>query len=271
MKIISRILLIFIFTGVGNQTMLAVQDRQITVFGSASFAVEPDVAEITAVLSSDGDSAAIANEGYTELRERVENAFDPMVFSEVTIHFQGYSIQQSPGSGAGPARVVLGGGGVAPVKSGTFRVEEEALLSIQGIDKMKEPEFLRILNRVGKAVQSNELRLTRPVNQFIPMTRGMQDVVRFRISDPKAAREAAYELAMKDASNRATKLAKIMGGRVGIAQKVREQNVGQANSSNGAVVYGYPNGNSDPVPFSTNSRKKIVVQVTLEVTYLLTD
>jgi uncharacterized protein YggE len=213
--------------------------RAITVTGSGEAKARPTVVEMNAVVSGEAELAADAVVKYKDNRRRAVKAIDDLKIPSLAIESKGYTLSQ--GIDANQQQMMMRGQMVTSAKQ-RVQVTEPLRIVIKDVDRMKDDEVMTAVLKVVDAGRDAGLTIgsAGPQNYYqmqMMMQRGDTSgggMASFKITDPAALREKAYEKAIASARDKAQRLAALAGVKLGPVTSVQD---GPAAVQPGQVVY----------------------------------
>jgi len=239
---------------------------RITVTGSGTASIKPDVAEVRASVSASAALAADALRKFQDNRRRAIETIKKLKLENLTIEGGGVSMS-SANQGANRMAMMFGGNQNAATP-GHVTVTEKLVLRLSSIDRLKEGEPAKAVTTMIDAAKDAGLTLGGS---------GMQsDLVRFRSTKLEEARQSAVENAMHSARRKAETLANLSKAHITRILSSREVTFAAAANNNAATQnmfvsmamaeMGMPGG-GDADETSSAEFKPIPVNVTVEVQF----
>ena len=251
------------------------QGDGITVAGEGEVKGKPTVIEIGATISGNAELAADAIVKYRDAKRRATEALEKLMMDNLKIESDGFAVNQSIDQQA--QQMMMRGMSTTPGKV-QVEVLEQMKLTITGVDTL-EPEqmmdtVLRVVDTsrdaglaVGPAVPTNYYQY----NYYYQNENS--SLVSFRIDDPAALREQAYELAMDDARAKAQRLADLAGVKLGRILSIKDAvPVSDSSGQNAYMMaaYGMPT-RTDDKDLTSSTFSEIALKVHLTVQFAIAE
>jgi uncharacterized protein YggE len=210
----------------------------ISVNGSGELAVRPDAVEMDLSIVGRAELTGDALVKYRDAKKRLSEALDKLGFKDLSTEERGLSIY----AGLSPEqqqRMMQGmpqGGGKSQINvSSTMRV------SLKNVRDLPPEELLKTVGRMIDVAQDagvsiglspEEIQQRQQFGMYAPQGAA----IRFVVTDLAELREKAYELAVADARDRAARLARLNGVKLGPTLSVVETQVAGDTDANGDEV-----------------------------------
>jgi len=237
--------------------MMAAEEG-ITVTGRGRVEALPDTVELEGMISGQAELAADAVVKYRDNKRRVEQALKELKIDQLSIKWSG--IKLGPGYPDTPAGQMAAMRGQVQAGSDRIAVSDSATLVLSGVREMDERKLLDTLVQLIDASKDSGLNV-------LPM--GKPVLATFKLVDTSKAEKEAYARAMKDARDRAARLAELAGLELGTIRAVQVTSTSTSSRSSVSYnQYGYrqPHRNS-PGQLSSIQLMPIPVEVTLRVQF----
>jgi uncharacterized protein YggE len=242
----------------------------ITVMGVGRSEAIPDTAELVGLVTGDAELAADALVKFRDNKRRAVDAIEALAVQGLSIEGQGVTITTA--SGTDQMQMIMRGQTPDP-SAAKIRVSERLKITLSGVDAMDGEALSEAITNMIDAGKDSGVTLGSAVISMIEMQlRGNkpQPLAVFRLSDPGAARDRAYEAAMEDARANAQRLADLAGVELGKVVSV-EQTQAPTDEGGGrtamiAMMYGMSGEAEDKQP-SSDSFTAIPVSVNLRVRF----
>ena len=241
----------------------------LTVIGKGSASAAPDLAEIDLDVSASAELTSDAIVKFRDAKKRVVEAFEGLKLPNVSIVERGLLVDQK-GAVANPYYIDYN----ATQKAKTeVQLSRKLVVKMSGLREMDEDAALQLVGRLLDVAQDAGARVGPPApnpyyNVVYYRQGGGMDLVRFVLEDFDQLQEQAYEKAVADARERAERLARLSGVKLGPIVAVREIS---AASSNRPIIGGMepPNAEEEAPDRRLESSKlrKIPVRVELQVRF----
>lgn len=210
----------------------------ITVTGSGDARGRPTMVEMSATVSGEAELAADAVVKFKDARRRAVKALEDLKVPSLTIESRGFTLNQ----GVDPNQQQMIMRGQVPTNTKQrVQVSEPLRLVIKGVDQMKDEDLMAVVLKVVDAGRDAGLTVGPPVpTNYYQMQMMMQrgdsgaGVASFKIPDASALREQAYGKAIENARDKATRLAKLAGVKLGRVTSVQD---GGTPPQPGRVIY----------------------------------
>jgi uncharacterized protein YggE len=242
---------------------------RITVTGSGTASIKPDVAEVRASVSASAALAADALRKFQDNRRRAIETIKKLKLENLTIEGGGVSMS-SANQGANRMAMMFGGNQNAATP-GHVTVTEKLVLRLSSIDRLKEGEPAKAVTTMIDAAKDAGLTLGGS---------GMQsDLVRFRSTKLEEARQSAVENAMQSARRKAETLANLSKAHITRILSSREVTFAAAGNNNAATQNMFVSmamaemgmsAGGDADETSSAEFKPIPINVTVEVQFAAT-
>jgi len=204
--------------------------RGISVTGEGQAKAKANVAEIVAHVRGVGKSAAEALGKYRKAKADLLKAMMGLKIEALSVSGMGLRIQsETPNKQMAMMMAAGGGGGAAKVET-TIHVSEQIRLSLRGIDKMTAQALSDTLVKLIDLGRKAGMVLDSGSGANVFMQRGqLSKLVTFKLSNPEALRGVAFKAAMKQARQRALRLAELSGVRIGGLHALTEGSAAKKN------------------------------------------
>jgi hypothetical protein len=197
----------------------------------------PDVVELTATVEGNAELAGDAMEKYRGSKRRLSELLKALNFKGLSVADAGLAVNS--GTPANPL-AALQGQANQPKVADKVSVQERVTVTLSGIDAMSPDELLTNMTRIvdvikdagatigpgPKSIMEIQLAGSKPGN-----------LATFKLSNPEAARQQAYEVALKQARAKAGRLAELAGVNLGDIVSIRETAPVAKDDSGGASAY----------------------------------
>lgn len=241
----------------------------ITVLGVGRSEAAPDTAELIGVVTGDAELAADAAIKFQDNKRRAVDAIEALALEGLSIKGEGFTVTTA--SGADQMQMIMRGQTPDP-NAAQVRVSERLKITLSGVDAMSEEALSEAITHIIDACKDSGVTLGSAITSMIEMQlRGNkpQPLAIFRLSDPGAVQDQAYEAAMADARANAQRLADLAGVKLGRITSVA-QTQGPSDEEGGgrsamiAMMYGLAGKTKDIKP-SSDSFTAIPVTINLQV------
>jgi len=249
------------------------EDTGITVAGSGEAKAKPTVVEINATVSGEAELAADAVVKYRDAKKKGIKAIEALKVPGLSIESNGFSVGEAADAAA--AAAAMQGRGAAGGKQ-KVQVSEQLKLTLKDADKLDKDALMDTVLKVLDAGRDAGLTIGPPsaggLAQMIQMQMGgaqQASLVAFRLADPEAVREKAYQQAMEDAKSKAKRLADLAGVKLGRILSVQEGAAPKGQNENNyftmiMAMYGASSGEQDPM---TTKLSEVPYKVALTVQF----
>lgn len=243
----------------------------ITVLGVGLSEAAPDTAELIGVVTGDAELAADALIKFRDNKRRAVDAIEALEIEGLGIEGEGFTVTTA--SGANQMQMIMRGQTPDP-SAAQVRVTERLKITLSGVDAMSEEAMSEAITHIIDACKDSGVALGSAITSMIELQlRGNnpQPLAVFRLSNPGAIQDQAYESAMADARANAQRLANLAGVRLGKVTSVA-QTQGPSDEDGGgrnamiAMMYGMAGKAKDNKP-SSDSFTTLSVTVNLRVQF----
>jgi uncharacterized protein YggE len=217
-----RVILCLILTGLAVSQAAAPakgeDGKRLSVTGTGTVKVRPDVVEINGIVVGQADLAAEALKKLRDNRRRAAETIAGLKIEGLKFATSGRSMQ-SPNSAQQMQMIVSGQEGETPLATHVM-IYESVTLRLEGIDKLDQEKLSETLVKIIDAGKDAAL-IIGPSTRNMYMQNaygyggGAGSLVTYRISQPEVARQKALELAAKEARTKAVGLAGLLGVKTG--------------------------------------------------------
>jgi uncharacterized protein YggE len=248
----------------------------ITVSGSGEAAARPNMVEIDLQVSGKAELTGDALVKYRDAKQRVLDALGKLKIENMTSSEQGLSISVG-GSAEQQQRVING----MMQNMGKNQVDVSSTIRVRfnNIRDVPAEELFKTVGRLLDAARDAGIEVGPTAADMMRAYRYGQAItnnlpVRFVLTDLNELRESAYEKAVNDARNRATRLAKLHQVKLGSALSIQETLV-SGDQPQVQVYQQYPQASipalaeSEGPRIVTSSLAPVPVQVKLMVRFAI--
>lgn len=217
-------------------------DRGITVTGAGEVKVKPTTVQIPAIVKGDAELAADAIVKYRDARRRAVEALEKLKIPSLAVESSGFAVNKGVDSNQQMAMMRGMATTGAAGKQGVVIVEQLRLV-IKDADKMESEKLMDTILKVVDTARDAGLTMGGPVRgdyyemQAMAQSGVGPSMIAFAIPDPDRLRDAAYEQAVKDARDRATRLAQLSGVKLGRILSIRDLGSQNVNPQNPYVYF----------------------------------
>ncbi len=249
----------------------------IAVFGTGEITAKPNMVEIDLHVSGKAELTGDALVKYRDAKKRLLEALDKLQLKGLSTDELALSI--SAGSSVDQQQRMMNG--MPPVATKT-QIDVMSLLRVRLKDVRELPaeELIKTVGKLLDAAQDSGVSIgPTPAELQMQMRFGNYNTntapVRFVVTDLSQIREKAYEMAVADARNRASRLAKLNQVKLGSALSVNEVLVAGDQRNANQVVYNNnmpqtrPTVDDDEPRVSSTNLSAIPVQVKLLVRFAI--
>lgn len=240
----------------------------ITVSGSGQSKSKPTEVEIGALVSGEAELTNDAMVKYRDAKKRALAAIEGLKLPNVTIESMGVSVSQAVDPNQ--AQMMMQGR-AATMGKPKVQASESMKIVLKGVDKSSTDALMDQIMKLIDTGRDAGLQIgpPTPMNYYqyqMMMQNGQgQGMLQFKISDPAAAREQAYKLAMDEAKAKAQRLADLAGVKLGKIISVQDAGQ-QAVQPNPYMYYGGQQP-TDPTELTSTMLGDIALKVTLTVQF----
>jgi uncharacterized protein YggE len=235
----------------------------ITVYGNAEYKGRPNLVEIDVRVAGQDELTDDATTKYRDARKQTQKAFEALGLKNLEITERALSMQ--PGAADNDGRRIRRG----PKQKSLIEMSSVLRLRLKDVRDLQIDELMTTVGKLLDAAQDTGASFAGvPVqdedDEQIIFMDGMQQqhntsgLVRFVLDDLGAAREKVYGEAVADARNRAERLAKLQGVRLGQVIAVQELHASAEEVRGG-----------EPARIVTNTPLEAVYRVRLLVRYAI--
>ena len=244
-----------------------------TVSGKGAVGAKPNRFEIDLSVSAASELSSDVIVKYRDAKKRLQEAFGTLKLDNVAIEERVLAVEQK-GQAYNPYYM-----DTPPARKGKVEVQltRKLVASGSGIREMDEEALLQMVAKLLDVAQDAGGKVG-PSNEYNPYYgrygNGSNGLVRFILDDFDALLDKAYQAAIDDARERATRLAKLSGVGLGQVLGVREVYVSGEKASQRSMPYYYyeMTGDEEEMPRKQIEAAKfheIPVRVELQVRFAI--
>ncbi|REK07889.1 MAG: DUF541 domain-containing protein [Planctomycetota bacterium] len=260
--------------GLSALTAGAQESRGITVSGEGVAEAMPDVMELAAKIDGNAQLAGDALEKFRGNKKRFVDALKRLGIEGLSIVDSGPSVNS--GTPANPMAAFQGGQVDETKMPNSVGFQEELTVTLSGVDKMQAEDLLRSLTLIIDAAKDAGVNLSAsPISMIQAQFQGAKptSLATYRLSQPDAAKQQAYEAALASARAKAERLAQLAGLKLGDIVSIRETAPGaQGDDDNGGMMGAYLTlmtgaAGKEKTEYTSGEFKKIPVAASLSVQF----
>ncbi len=255
-----------------GETATAAENAGITVSGTGVAKAMPDVVELTAPVVGTAELAGDAVEKYRGNKRRVVEALNALNIKGMTISGSGLSVNS--GAQANPLAALQGGQANQAQVADKVSVQEDLTITLPGVDTMSADDVLKAVTSIVDVAKDAGVSMGASPKSLIEIqlrSAKPSALATFKLGDPDALRQQAYEAALKQARAKAERLAQLAGAELGDIVSIREAASVAKDDDNGGGFAAYMalfGGASGGQPeFTSASFESIPVTVSLSVQF----
>lgn len=250
----------------------AEEDHGITVSETGAAQAMPDTVELIATVEGNAELAGDAVEKYRGSKRRLADLLKGLNVKGLSIAGAGLSVNS--GTPANPL-AALQGQANQPKVADKVAVQERVTVTLSGINTMSPDDLLMTVTRIVDVVKDAGATLGPGPKSVmeIQFSGGKPgSLATFKLSNPDALRQQAYEAALKQARAKAERLAQLAGVELGEIISIRETAPISKDSNSGAAGYLalFGAAASRPPEFTSAEFQNIPVAVSLSVQFDIT-
>jgi uncharacterized protein YggE len=257
------------------QRLAAADDAGITVTATGESTVKPDRLEIDLKAAAGAELSADAVVKYKDALRRAKEAFDKLKLGNLQVIERGFNVASS-GGGNPNANAFVGGQPQQPAKS-EVDISKSLRLAVSGIDKMSEEEVATLVAKLLDTAKDAGVVAGSDTNSALMMRMGVSapnSMVTFVVNDPSAARKKAAEDAVRQAKEKAQRLAELTGSQLGAVLSVEENPVSTGKEKSAQermmmLVYGLSGAEPDDPRLTSTSLAELPVRVNVRIRFAL--
>jgi uncharacterized protein YggE len=274
---ITILVLLFSVTSVPPWPTPARADEStgISVVGVGTVKGKPNVVEISATVSGEGELANDASVKFRDTRKKATAALEALKNPSLSVESKGFAVNQAIDPNA-QMRMMQGMGG--DLGKQKVSVSEQLRIVLKDADKLELDKLMETVLKLIDTGRDNGLSIGPGNMNYYQMQIAMQtggsgmSMIAFKIPDPSALREQAYKLAIDDARTKATRLADLANVKLGRILSVQDQDAPPSNKSEMANIYYYmygmaQQGKEPETGLSSNVFGEIPLSVRLSVQF----
>jgi uncharacterized protein YggE len=207
-------------------------DVGISVTGIGEAKAKPTSVELLAIVDAEAELTADALVKFNDARKKAMAALGGLKMANLKLEPAGMTVSAAVDPGAASR----GMGGAATNTPQKTRIAEDIRMVLTGVDTMKPQDVTDAVMKLIDTGRDSGLMVgpKTPTNYYEFQTMSQNPagyaIAQFRLDDASALREQAIALAMKDARERAEKLAALAGVTLGPVVSVSEDNGGDENA-----------------------------------------
>lgn len=214
----------------------------ISVFGTGEVPARPDSVEIDLTVSGKAELTGDALVKFRDAKQRLAEALKKLGLAELTLEDRGTTV--SAGSSIEQQQRVINGI-QQPLGKPQIEVSSTVRVTLKNVRQMPPEDLVKTVGKLIDVAQDAGVTIgpsamDQMMRQRMGLLGGTSTTARFVVTDLAQLREQAYEKAVTDARERATRLAKLSGVKLGPALSVQEilvaGDAGQAPPSSGTNV-----------------------------------
>ena len=234
----------------------------ISVYGTGEAEARPNTVEVSVRVIGRGELADDATLKYKQAKKNTLDALAALKLDGMEIKEQGMVVGTA--TAAGNRQVIVNGRRVNAQRS-QLEVSNVLRLRLGGLAELADDEVLRKVSALVETVQDSGGQMTGASvaaygdGQVYYNNQAQMQAVRFLLVDLAEMREKVYEQAVADARERATRLAKLTGVKLGSPLAVQEV----------MVTGDAPRGTGDKGELSSPARTDAKLRVKLLVRYAI--
>ncbi|MGC4031974.1 MAG: SIMPL domain-containing protein [Tepidisphaeraceae bacterium] len=246
-------------------------DEGITVTGTGEAKGKPTSVELNAVVTGEAELTADAIVKFNDAKKKAMNALQGLKMANLTIDVGGVSIAAA----IDPSAANRGIGGAVNTAPQKTTVTETLTILLKGIDATKSAEVTENVMKIIDTGRDAGLAIgpKTPTNyyeyQIFAQNPAGASIAQFCLDDATATRDQAFQSAMKDARQRAEKLAELAGVKLGSVISVHEGTPTNENTNLRQMIFEMNTGIShDNVPTAKSGKlEDIAVKAVVTVQY----
>jgi uncharacterized protein YggE len=255
-------------------TANAEEDHGITVSETGVAQAMPDTVELIATVEGNAELAGDAVEKYRGSKRRLVDLLKGLNIKGLNIKgltIAGAGLSVNSGTPANPLAALQGQANQAKVAD-KVTVQERVTVTLSGINAMSADDLLMAVTRIVDVVKDAGAVIG-------PGPKSMMEIqfsggkpgslATFKLSNPDALRQQAYEAALKQARAKAERLAQLAGVELGDIVSIRETATISKDSNSGMAGYLalFGAASSRPPEFTSSELQEIPVTVSLSVQF----
>lgn len=242
----SRFLAAAFAAAVASHALAAAPESGITVTGAGEAKAKPTLIEMSAVISADAELTADAMVKFSDAKKKSLGAIENLKLANLKIEPQGIAVNNAVDQQA-QMRMMNGIMDNNAAGKSKTQVSEAVKLTVGDIEKMQPAEITELIMKVIDTGRDAGLSIGPPTpSNYYQMQIAMQSgqgnsLAMFKLANPDALRDQAYQAAMTEAKKKAERLATLAGARLGPVIAVQE---GDSLENQQVNVYRYIYGNA---------------------------
>jgi len=207
----------------------------ITVTGKGEVVAKPDVVEIKLRVAGSAELTDDAIIKHRDARDRVLKAFEALKLANLKTEESGLNVHSA--TSREQAQMIMRGMVVDQTKNTPAQIEVSSNVRVRlsSIDKMPADDLMKTIGKLLDTAKDSGAALG-PSDEEAAMAyrygrTTTNTIVRFVVTGADEMREQAYQAAVKDARQRAERLAKLHSAKLGKVRSVQESFVSSDNTN----------------------------------------
>ncbi len=203
------------------------EEAGITVTGTAEVSAMPDQVEITLNVAGSGELTEDAIVTYESALKRTLEAFRELGIEGLQIEQQALAIRPQGAAQANVPIVIAGSGGPQEAGATPVEVSRSLRLVLKGANNLKDAQLVALLGKLLDTAKDTGVRVSESaesalVTRLMGIGAASGAGLTFVVQDSESLRQEAYEAALAQARNRAERLAKLAGAKLGRVLSIEE-------------------------------------------------
>lgn len=257
------------------------EEAGITVTGTAEVSAMPDLVEISVNVAGSGELTEDAIVTYESALKRTLEAFGELQIDGLEIQQQPLAIRPQGAAQANFGVLAATSGGPQEAGATPVEVSRSLKLVLKGVNNLKDAELVAILGKLLDTAKDTGVRVSESaesalISRMMGMGAPTAAGLTFVVQDAESLRQKAYEAALDQARNRAERLAKLAGAKLGRVLSIEEHEaapsseLGMQAALISAIYGGLAKGTADtrltsdklgPIPLRVSLRVRFAIEM----------